>query len=276
MLSVGNAPTGVRLWSEGLTGFTHRLQLIWVLTLDELKRTYGGSILGLSWIVLKPVMLISLYTVLFGFVFQIRGGVDQTAGEYILVLLSGLLPWQLFAEAVTAATGAISSNVSLVTKILFPIEILPVIKVVSATVTGLISLLVFVAVLIPLHHVGWAVLLLPFLLVAQLLFTVGLAWALSAFNVAVRDTNQVLPFALTLGMFLSPVVYTSVMVPHPLAVLFSFNPMSYFIEGYRSILLTNQGPSVELWLVVGALSGAACLSGWWVFGRMRLLIADYL
>jgi lipopolysaccharide transport system permease protein len=276
MLRVSNVPAEVRLWSEGLTGFTHRLQLIWVLTLDELKRTYGGSLLGLSWIVLKPLMLISLYTVLFGFVFQIRGGVDQTTSEYILVLLSGLLPWQLFAEAVTAATGAISSNVSLVTKILFPIEILPVVKVVSATVTGLISLLVFVALLIPLHHIGWTVLLLPFLLAAQLLFTVGLAWALSAFNVAVRDTNQVLPFALTLGMFLSPVVYTSVMVPHPLAVLFSYNPMSYFLEGYRSILITNQGPPVELWLVVGALSGAACLSGWWVFGRMRLLIIDYL
>lgn len=276
MLRVSNVPTGVSLWSEDLTGLTHRLQLIWVLTLDELKRTYGGSLLGLSWIVVKPLMLITLYTVLFGFVFQIRGGVDQTTGEYILVLLSGLLPWQLFAEAVTAATGAISSNVSLVTKILFPIEILPVIKVASATVTGLISLLVFVALLIPLHHIGWTVLLLPFLLVAQLLFTVGLAWALSAFNVAVRDTNQVLPFALTLGMFLSPVVYTSVMVPHPLAVLFSYNPMSYFLEGYRSILITNQVPPVELWLVVGALSGAACLSGWWVFGRVRLLITDYL
>ncbi|HXX75347.1 MAG TPA: ABC transporter permease [Nitrospiraceae bacterium] len=267
---------GVKLWPEDLAGFTHRLQLIWVLALDELRRTYGGSLLGLSWIILKPVMLITLYTVLFGFVFQIRGGADQTTGEYILVLLSGLLPWQMFAEALTAATGAISSNVSLVTKILFPIEILPVIKVVSATVTGLVSLLVFVAVLIPLHHLGWAVLLLPFLLVAQLLFTVGLSWVLSAFNVAVRDTNQVLPFALTLGMFLSPVVYTSVMVPHPLAVLFSYNPMSYFLEGYRAIFLTGQSPPVDVWLLVGGLSAATCLSGWWIFGRMRLLIADYL
>jgi len=267
---------GVKLWPEDLAGFTHRLQLIWVLALDELRRTYGGSLLGLSWIILKPVMLITLYTVLFGFVFQIRGGADQTTGEYILVLLSGLLPWQMFAEALTAATGAISSNVSLVTKILFPIEILPVIKVVSATVTGLVSLLVFVAVLIPLHHLGWAALLLPFLLVAQLLFTVGLSWVLSAFNVAVRDTNQVLPFALTLGMFLSPVVYTSVMVPHPLAVLFSYNPMSYFLEGYRAIFLTGQSPPVDVWLLVGGLSAATCLSGWWIFGRMRLLIADYL
>jgi lipopolysaccharide transport system permease protein len=276
MLNVDHIPIGTRLWSGDLSGLRHRLELIWVLTHDELRRIYGGSLLGLCWIFVKPVMLISLYTVLFGFVFQIRGGADQSTGEYILVLLSGLLPWQLFAESVAAATGAISSNVSLVTKILFPIEILPVVKVVSATVTGLISLLVFVVVLIPLHHLGWSAFLLPFLLTAQLLFTIGLAWALSAFNVAVRDTSQVLPFALTLGMFLSPVVYTSATVPHPLAMLFAYNPMAYFLEGYRSILISNQSPSLEAWVIVGALSIAVCLSGWWFFDRMRLVIVDYL
>lgn len=274
MLSVGDV--SVRFRSEGVAGFARRLELIQALTIDELRRTYGGSLLGLGWIVLKPLMLITLYAVLFGFVFQIRGGVGQTTEEYILVLLSGLLPWQLFAEAVMAATGAISSNVSLVTKILFPIEILPVIKVVTSTVIGLVSLLLFVAVLIPSHHIGWSVLLLPFLFVAQLLFTIGLAWALSAFNVAVRDTNQVLPFALTFGMFLSPVVYTSAMVPRPLAILFSYNPMSYFLDGYRSILMVNQSPPPELWLIICALSGAVCFSGWWIFGRMRLFLVDYL
>ena len=132
------------------------------------------------------------------------------------------------------------------------------------------------AALISLHHVGWTILLLPFLLAAQLLFTIGLAWALSAFNVAVRDTNQLLPFVLTIGMFLSPVVYTSAMVPHVLAVLSLVNPMSYFLEGYRMILLRDQTPPVEVWLIVGAVSGAAFLGGWWVFGRMRLFITDYI
>lgn len=276
MITADEVHVGVKPWSESLSELPHRFELVWVLTVDELKRTYGGSLMGLCWIIVKPLMLIVLYMVLFGFVFQSRGGPTQTSAEYLLVLLSGLLPWQMFSEAVAGATGSISSNVSLVTKIRFPIEILPISKVVSATILGLISLVVLVAVLIPLHHIGWTIFLLPFLLAAQFLFTIGLAWALSAFNVAVRDTNQLLPFALTIGMFLSPVVYTAAMVPHALAVLFAYNPMSYFLEGYRMILLMDQVPPVKVWLIVGTISGAAFLGGWWVFGRMRLFITDYI
>jgi len=274
MLTADDVCLRVTPWRKRQAGLVRRLELTWALTVDELKRTYGGSLVGLCWIVIKPLMLIALYTVLFGFVFRSRVGGEHTSAEYVLVLLSGLLPWQMFAEAVTAATGAISSNAGLVTKIRFPIEILPVSKVVSATMTGLVGLVAFVVVLLILHHAGWAIVLLPLLLMAQLLFTLGLAWVLSAFNVAVRDTSQVLPFVLTIGMFLSPVVYTASMVPDPLAVAFSYNPMSYFLEGYRAILLANQAPSVEVWLVAIGLSGTALVGGGWVFGRMRLFMAD--
>lgn len=274
MLAADDVCLRVTPWRERQAGLVRRLELTWTLTVDELKRTYGGSLVGLCWIVIKPLMLIALYTALFGFVFRSRVGGEQTSAEYVLVLLSGLLPWQMFAEAVTAATGAISSNAGLVTKIVFPIEILPVSKVLSSTMTGLVGLAAFVVVLLVLHHAGWAIVLLPLLLVAQLLFTLGLAWVLSAFNVAVRDTSQVLPFVLTIGMFLSPVVYTASMVPEPLAAAFSYNPMSYFLEGYRSILLANQVPSVEVWLVAIGLSGTALVGGGWVFGRMRLFMAD--
>jgi lipopolysaccharide transport system permease protein len=274
MLTAGDTQMGVRPWSESLVGLRHRIELMWMLTIDELRRTYKGSLLGLCWVIVKPVMMIALYTVLFGFLFHIRGTPDQTSWHYLLVILSGLLPWQMFAESLSAAIGAISSNAGLVTKILFPVEILPVSKVVSAMIVGLVSFLFFVAALVSMQRIGWTIVLLPFLLMAQLVFTVGLAWALSAFNVAIRDTNQVLPFVLTLGMFLSPVVYTPAMVPTALAAFFSYNPMSYFLTGYRSILLDNQVPPVQLWLIVGVLSGSVFFCGWWIFGRMRLFITD--
>lgn len=261
---------------ECVAGLLRHRGLIGILTADDLRRTYTGSVVGLYWILVKPLLLVGLYGVLFGVVFQARGGSSQTAPEYLLMLLTGLLPWLVFSEAVSAAAGCITANTSLVTKIVFPIEILPVSRVLATTVSGLVSLVLLVVLLMSLRQVGWTLALLPVLLLAQLCFTIGLAWFLSAVNVAVRDTSQVLPLALMVWMFLSPVVYTTDMVPKALALVFSFNPMTYFLEGYRMILLANQPPTAQIWVVVTVMSLALFLSGLWVLCRMRAMIADLI
>ena len=271
--------TGTRMnrsFSESLSGLLKNFELIRILTVDELRRTYTGSLMGLSWILVKPVLLISLYGVLFGIVFQVRSGPRQTGTEYLFVLLAGLLPWLIFSEAVSAAAGSITANTSLVTKIVFPIEVLPVSKVLGTMLSGLVSLTLLVVVLAYLNRIGWTLVLLPVMIMAQLVFTIGLAWFLSAVHVAIRDTSQVLPFVLMVWMFLSPVVYTSEMVPKALAVVFWCNPMSYFLEGYRMILLANQPPSVLIWVVVIVMTVMIFLSGFWVLCRMRTLIADFI
>jgi ABC-type polysaccharide/polyol phosphate export permease len=265
-----------RSFSESLSGLLRNFELIRFLTVDELRRAYIGSLMGLSWILVKPVLLVSLYGVLFGIVFQARGGPRQTATEYLLVLLAGLLPWLIFSEAVSAAAGSIRANTSLVTKIVFPIEILPVSKVLATMLSGLVSLTLLVVFLAYLNQIGWTLVLLPLLIMVQLVFTIGLAWFLSAVNVAVRDTSQVLPLVLMVWMFLSPVVYTTEMVPKVLALVFSCNPMSYFLEGYRMILLTNQPPSFLIWVIVTGMAVMIFLSGFWVLCRMRVLITDLI
>ncbi len=257
-------------------GLLRYLGLIRVLTADDLRRTYAGSVAGLSWILIKPLLLVGLYGLLFGIVFQARGRPSQTASEYLLLLLTGLLPWLVFSEAVSAAVGSITSNISLVTKIVFPIEVLPMSRVLATSLSGLVSLALLVVLLLFLHQVGWTLVLLPLLFLAQLCFTIGLAWLLSAMNAVVRDTSQVLPLALMVWMFLSPVVYTSEMVPQAMALVFSFNPMTYFLEGYRMILLTNQSPTALIWMVVTVLSLVLFLSGLWVLCRMRAMIADVI
>ena len=195
--------------------------------------------------------------------------------KYLLLLLTGLLPWLIFSESLSSATGSITSNISLVTKILFPIEILPLAKVLGATLPGLAGLfLVLVALATTSHRIGWALVLLPLLLLAQIAFTIGLAWCLSVVNVAVRDTSQVLPLVLTVVMFLTPVVYTKEMVPEALALVFTFNPMAYFIEGYRAILLTNQIPSLNAWIIVIVAGVMTFLVGYWSFHKMRAIMVD--
>ena len=273
---VGTSYIITRSFSESLSGLLRHLELIRMLTADELRRMQIGSVVGLHWVLIKPLFLVGLYGVLFGVVFQTRGGPNQTAAEYLIVLLTGLLPWLLFSEAVSAAAGSITANTSLVTKIVFPIEILPVSKVLGSTISGLAGLALLVALLAFLHQVGWTLVLLPLLLVAQLFFTIGLAWLLAAVNVAVRDTSQILPLALTMWMFVSPVVYTTEMVPKAFAAVFVCNPMSYFIEGYRMILLANQPPTALIWAVVTIMAIAVFLAGLWVLCRMRALIADLI
>jgi ABC-type polysaccharide/polyol phosphate export permease len=263
-------------FAESLSGLLQNFELIRFLTADELRRTYTGSLMGPYWILLKPALLVGLYGALFGIVFQARGGPRQTASEYLLVLLTGLLPWLFFSEAVSAAASSITANTSLVTKIVFPVEILPVSKALATMLSGLVGLALLVVLMTVLHQVGWTLVLLPLLLVAQVVFTIGLAWVLSAFNVAVRDTSQALPLVLMVWMFLSPVVYTSEMVPKALAVVFACNPMSYFLDGYRMILLANQPPTVLIWAVVTGMAVTVFLAGFWVLCRMRALIADFV
>jgi lipopolysaccharide transport system permease protein len=273
---VGAGQTTNRTFFDRMGGLRHRLDLIGTLTVDEITRAYSGSVVGLSWILIKPMLLIGLYGALFGYIFQTRGGPAQTGVEYVLVLLTGLLPWLIFSEAVTAATGSITSSAGLVTKVLFPIEVLPITKVLGATLSGLIGLLLLLLAIVFMQLAGWTVLLVPLLLAGQLAFTLGLGWFLSAINVAVRDTSQILPLGLMVWMFLSPVVYTKEMVPTALGVVFAVNPMSYFLEGYRVILLSNQPPTLQIWFVVILVSVGAFLGGFWVFDRMRPTFADFL
>jgi lipopolysaccharide transport system permease protein len=260
--------------SESLRGFFRHGEMIGMLIVDDLRRQYTRSLLGLFWLLAKPLLLIGLYGALFGVVFQSRSGPGQTPWQYLLVLLTGLLPWLIFAEGISSASSAITANVGLVTKMLFPIEVLPVAKVVGTTASGLVGLCVLSGLLVSMQYVGWALLLLPFLLVAQVVFMVGLAWILSALNVAVRDTSQILPLALMVGMFLSPVVYTKEMVPTALAAVFALNPMAYFLDGYRVILLAGQSPALSVWAVVVVVSAGTFLFGFAVFHRMRAIIAD--
>lgn len=260
--------------SESLGGFFRHGEMIGMLIVDDLRRQYTRSLLGFFWLLVKPLLLVGLYGVLFGMVFQSRSGPGQTPWQYLLVLLTGLLPWMIFAEGISSASSAITANAGLVTKMLFPIEVLPVAKVVGTAASGLVGLCVLSGLLAAMQYVGWALLLLPFLLVAQVAFMVGLAWILSALNVAVRDTSQVLPLALMVGMFLSPVVYTNEMVPTALAAVFALNPMAYFLDGYRMILLAGRSPSPSVWAVVVVVSAGTFLFGFAVFHRMRAIIAD--
>lgn len=256
------------------TGLVRRHELIWVLTLDALRKQFAGAVLGLWWAILKPLLLLGLYAFLFMVIFRPTLGSAVDERQYPLLMLSGLVPWLLLAEPLAAASGAIAANTPLLTKVAFPMEVLPVSRVLSGAASGSVGLLLLIVVLAYQGHLGFWAMAVPLLLVLQLVFVMGLAWITAAVCVTVPDFSQGLPFLLNVWMLLSPVVYSPEMVPANWAWIVAVNPMSHAITLYRTLLLNNSAPETVQVLILTACSLASFWGGFLIFMKRRALFAD--
>jgi len=230
----------------------HR-SLVGALLIRQLKVRYRGSILGFVWTFLNPLLLMAVYALVFRFYMRIA------VPDYAVFLLAGLLPWTWFSSSLTEGTNAIVGGSSLVTKSLFPTEILPTVTVLANMVNFLFSLPLLLGVGLfygimpdPLAWLG----LVP-VLVLQLLFTTGLVLALSALNVHYRDVQHVITNLLLLWFFLTPIVYPATQVPAEVRPLLWGNPLALFTETYHRILLFGAWPHLD---VLGMLTAYALVS----------------
>lgn len=220
---------------------------------DVLQR-YRGSAGDVLWSVLHPILLMATYFFVFGIVLQSRFGADQSRTAWAFYFLAGMLPWLGMSEAIGRAPNGILENRVLVKKVVFPVEILPVTHVISGFVTQAFAAGVFiVALLVVRQSVPATVIWLPTLVVPQLLFTLGLAWFLSATGVYLRDIGQMIGFFLTLWFFLTPICYPETSLPPGAIGILTKNPVYVLVRSYRAIFLEGQAPPfgalVKLWLV---------------------------
>lgn len=240
---------------------------------DVLSR-YRGSFGDVLWTVLNPLLLMATYFFVFGIVLQSRFGADQSRTGFAFYFLAGMLPWLAFSEAIGRAPGGILENRVLVKKVVFPLEILPVTHVISGLVTQAFAAAIFILALLAFRgYVPATIAWLPALLIPQLLFTLGLAWFLSATGVYLRDIGQMIGFFLTLWFFLTPICYE---LPAGTAPLLTKNPIYVLVRGYRAIFLEGQAPPWgalwKLWL----LSGVMFLAGYAWFYKLRKSFADVI
>jgi ABC-type polysaccharide/polyol phosphate export permease len=251
-----------------------RCELIWLLTRDALRRQFAGSLLGLWWACVKPVVMVGAYAFLVLAVFQPSERAGASASNYLLLLMSGMAPWLLLTEPLAAASTSLTANSSLLTKVLFPIEILPVSRMLAAATSGGMALLVLVGVLSYQGRLGLWLAVLPIVILIELLFVLGLGWLIAALTVTLPDVAHGLPFVLNLWMLLSPVLYSPEMVPSGWDWLARVNPMWSTIAVYRSLLLDSTFPDLaHLGGMVG-WSIASFLFGYGVFMKRRKLFAD--
>lgn len=249
----------------------HDLLLVW--TGREIKVRYKQSLLGGAWAILQPLALMVVFSVIFTTFVKIpTDGVPYPVFSY-----SALVPWTFFATSITFAAGALTQNMNLVSKIYFPREILPVASVGAALVDFLVASAVFVAMLLYYRiPVGAPILLVPALLLIQVLLVLGIALFTSAVNVFYRDVRFVVPLALQLWMYASPIIYPVSLVPERFRDLYMLNPMAALLDAYRAAVLLGRYPDWSSLSAAAAMSVAVFVLGYLYFKQVERQFADVI
>ena len=256
-------------------------ELIWNLTKRELKSTYQSSFLGALWPVILPLMMLLIYTFVFSVVFQAKwstsAGQQTPPGEFALLLFAGLTPFNLFAAVTTRAPTLILAVPNYVKKVVFPLEILPVVAVAAAFITSLINVvLILLGHLIIYRSFPVMAFLLPLAYIPLILFTLGLAWFLSSLGVFVRDVGQAINIIVQVLLFVTPIFYSAEQVPGSLRFLIFLNPLSPVVEGFRRILIWNQAIDWGSWGIAMLLSVATALLGFAWFYLTKRAFSDVM
>ncbi len=263
---------------EIILSLTKNRDLIYSLIKREVQGRYRGSVMGLLWPFLTPLLMLAVYTFVFSVVFKARWSVgSDSKTEFALVLFAGLIVFNLFSECVNRAPSLILSNVNYVKKVVFPLEVLPWISMGAALFHMTISLgvwLLFYVVFFGVPHL--TVILFPTVLLPLILFTMGLSWMLASLGVYLRDIGQLMGILTTILMFLSPVFYPITSLPLAYQRLFLFNPLTPTIEQARRVLVFGDcldWPSVLIALAVGLM--VSWLGFYW-FQKTRKGFADVI
>lgn len=252
--------------------------LIQSLVKRDVLGRYQGSMLGVLWSFFNPLLMLLIYTFVFSVVFKARwnaGG--DSKFEFALVLFSGMLVFNLFAECFNRAPTHVLSNANYVKKIVFPLEVLALAGVASALFHFFISLAVWlVAYCVAFGTPHSTVFLLPIVLVPLVMVTLGFSWFLSSIGVFLRDVTQFVGIATTALMFLSPIFYPSTALPEDLRWLLYLNPMTPIIEFARDVLYWGRVPSLVYFLTYAVMSFVFAWAGFVWFQKTRKGFADVI
>lgn len=252
--------------------------LLATLTARELKARYRGSALGFVWSLVNPLLLLGVYTFVFGFAF--RPEATAATKPYALFLVCGLFPWIWAASSLNEAVVSLSSNAGLIRKAVFPAELLPVVTVLANGAHFLLALPILAGALAVgrfLGHPvgGWAALLLPLVIALELPLLAGAALGLAALHAHFKDVKDILSNALTLLFFLTPVLYPLAAIPFKaLRLAIAANPFSPFTLAYRALLFEGRVPGLEIWLAMLAWAAVAWSLGSLLFARLRETLVE--
>lgn len=262
-------------WPNLFTTLWRHQSLVVELTKREFSGRYRGSFGGIVWSFAQPLFLLAVYTIAFGVILKARWGFSGGTADYALMLFAGLIIFNLFSECLIKSTTLVTDNPNFVKKVVFPLELLPVITVATALIHAMIGMAVWL--------LGYAllfgtpkptVLLFPVILMCLVPVLLGLGWLLSALGVIVRDISQMTGMLNHTLLFLTPIFYSIEAAPPLLQNLLLLNPLTFIVEQFRLVLFHGQLPifkGLAVYFVLASLFAWVSLA---LFRRLRPTFAD--
>lgn len=249
-------------------------ELFFFLAWREILVRYKQTVVGIAWVVIRPLLTMSVFTLVFGRFAKL----PAEGMPYPILVFSALLPWQLFSSAVTEGSMSLVSNANMVSKIYFPRIIVPASAIAVSAIDFFFSALIL-AVMMGIYSVspGWKVLFLPLFLILTCMFALGMTILFSALNVRYRDFRYVVGFIVQFGLLISPVAFSISIVPKQWQLVYALNPMVGIIEGFRWCLAeTPETLNTSFVLLSLLVSAAILVAGLWYFRATERTFADVI
>jgi len=250
-------------------------ELLYILSWRDIKVRYKQTVIGALWSIVRPLLTMIIFTVIFSRVAKIPSGVSA---PYAIMVYAAMLPWTFFSTALSEASSSLINNTNLISKVYFPRLIVPVSSVVTSFVDFLIAFaLLFVLYAWYNYYPHWQIFFLPLFLLVALVASIGVGLYVTALNVKYRDFRYIVPFIVQFGLYVSPVGFNSTRIPEKWRLVYGLNPIVGVIDGFRWSIL---GGDHQLYLPGFAVS-AICTallfsSGLWYFRRTERTFADLI
>lgn len=250
-------------------------RLLLRVTRSDLSARYAGSLLGVGWVLVGPALILGVYAVVYIGVFKLRLP-GLAAGEYVVFIFSGLVPFLATAEGLSGAAGSVVANRSIITNTVFPIDLVPVNTILMSQVTMAIGLSI---VVLAAAVQGFLPLTAPLALIVWVLFAMaltGVGWVIALLNVLVRDLQLALTALLMTLLIASPIAFIPEQVPSALKPLIVINPFAWFVMGFQRVLVLGEVPGPLLWLAMAGAGVGFFSIGSLLFSRAKFIIADHV
>jgi lipopolysaccharide transport system permease protein len=244
------------------------------VTRNDLAARYVGSLLGIGWTVVTPALFLGVYSSLYLFVYKAPVA-GLTRGQFVVYLTSGIVPYLMTAEAIGSGVSAVVANRSILTNVVFPIDLLPPKAVLMAQPTMAVGMAMVLVGALATGLASWYLLLIPVIWFFQVLALLGVTWILSLINIVLRDLTQLIGIVLILLLIASPIAYTTDKVPASLKWIILINPLAYYILGYHAVINGQIPSALTCFGIVGFSVGIFGLGGWF-FARMKAALVDYV
>ncbi|NWF64509.1 MAG: ABC transporter permease [Chloroflexi bacterium] len=254
-------------------------RLTFEMTKREIQKKYRGSVLGLVWALITPLLMLLVYTFVFSVILKSRWGGDanESRADFAILLFAGLIVFNIFSEALNQAPYLVVQNVNYVKKVIFPLEILSWVSLGGIFFHAVVQIGILLIVQLFLKaYIPWTVLFVPFILLPMFLLSLGVSWFVSSLGVFIRDIGQMLSLLTTVLLFTSAVFFPISALPQSAQVVFRFNPIVFLVEESRNVMVYGQVPDWLTLALLTVLTAGIAYAGFWWFQKARNGFADVL